>query len=294
MTDCPILVWMLAMNREYSQKEYDACYSVVKTCVEHATIAYEPANPETFRQLMANLLPLLMMRHRRVPRSKWLDKGMQNGKHWIWEATDSRRQTPEGIPPEGFMPSTIGIGYHLAYQRSLCGIAMVQGRQDKVVNIGLGMKFIGVEPNGVPVAAYIASFAHKLTTIERQNIAPELGDEVALRRLCTLLALKAAYINAIGEPLETFDWARLEFDAAGKAVRCDGKPLLGWDFRVWRAALGVAHRYRMIDEHYQCVCAFLRGGETTLVFHETHMELESWVQFIDIDQMIKVLPQLTT
>lgn len=33
--------------------------------------------------LMTQLLPLLMMRHRRVPRAKWIDHITPNGKHWI-------------------------------------------------------------------------------------------------------------------------------------------------------------------------------------------------------------------
>ena len=32
---------------------------------------------------MTQLLPLLMMRHRRVPRAKWVDHITPNGKHWI-------------------------------------------------------------------------------------------------------------------------------------------------------------------------------------------------------------------
>jgi hypothetical protein len=33
--------------------------------------------------LMTQLLPLLMMRHRRVPRAKWVDHITPTGKHWI-------------------------------------------------------------------------------------------------------------------------------------------------------------------------------------------------------------------
>ena len=33
--------------------------------------------------LVANMLPLLMMRHRRIPRAKWRDCGNSNGKRWI-------------------------------------------------------------------------------------------------------------------------------------------------------------------------------------------------------------------
>lgn len=54
------------------------------------------------------------------------------------------------------------IGYHLDWDGSLCGMAMVQGMQRKVLNIGLGMKQICVEPRGVSVEAYAESQAHKV------------------------------------------------------------------------------------------------------------------------------------
>ncbi|KAJ7799734.1 hypothetical protein B0H14DRAFT_3092755 [Mycena olivaceomarginata] len=273
-TDCPILVWMLSLNREYTKEEYDACHKVVDDCVHHLKIPYDPPNADSFRQVMTHMLPLLMMRHRRIPRAKWRDCQTANGKHWI-------EQTPDDMPPEKFLHSM--IGYHLAFETSLCGMAMTQGIQRKVINIGLGVKLVAVEPRGVSVKTYTESMAHKLTPVERALITPDLGDEVVLRRLCTLLALKAAYIKAIGQPAG-FDWARLEFDIPREAARGDGHPLQGWEFRIFRASLGVARRDLLVEEHYQC---------STFVWHDTAKDLESWVQFINIDQMVKVIPKLT-
>lgn len=54
------------------------------------------------------------------------------------------------------------IGYHLAFENSLCGMAMTQGIQRKVINIGLGIKQIIVEPRGVTVSAYAESLKHKV------------------------------------------------------------------------------------------------------------------------------------
>jgi|ERR1700722_6574278 len=100
-TDCPILVWMLSLNREYTEEEYDACFDLVKECVHYATFQHNPPDPDSFRestshrhdpllnncpslgQLMTHMLPLLMMRHRRIPRAKWRDCMTSNGKHWI-------------------------------------------------------------------------------------------------------------------------------------------------------------------------------------------------------------------
>ena len=39
---------------------------------------------------------------------------------------------------------------------------MTQGRQRQVVNVGLGIKQLCVEPRGVSVAAYAESYAHKV------------------------------------------------------------------------------------------------------------------------------------
>jgi 4'-phosphopantetheinyl transferase len=122
----------------------------------------------------------------------------------------------------------------------------------------------------------------------------DLGADVALRRLCIILALKQAYIKAIGQPAG-FDWSRLEFDISAKTARGDGHPLQGWEFRIFQAKLGVARKTMLVVEQYQCACAFFRGTmESTFVWYETAEELKSWVQFINIDQMVKVVPKLTS
>ncbi|KAJ6554385.1 hypothetical protein B0H19DRAFT_146001 [Mycena capillaripes] len=40
--DCPILVWMLSLNRDYNKEEYDAFYKIVKDGVPHLKISYDP------------------------------------------------------------------------------------------------------------------------------------------------------------------------------------------------------------------------------------------------------------
>ncbi|KAF8882834.1 hypothetical protein BD779DRAFT_1541712 [Infundibulicybe gibba] len=198
------------------------------------------------------MLPLLMMRHRRIPRAKWRDCVTPNGKHWI-------------------------------EQNSLCGMAMAQGVQRKVVNIGLGIKQLAVEPRSVTVAAYVESLSHKLTTSEIASITSEPVDEKILRRLCIVLALKQAYIRAIGQPIG-FDWSRLDFDIPGEKAQGDGHPLQGWEGQV----------QVLVEEDYQCACAFFRGTrESSFIWHKTTRDLDNWVQFINIDQMVKVIPKLT-
>jgi 4'-phosphopantetheinyl transferase len=133
-----------------------------------------------------------------------------------------------------------------------------------------------------------------------------------LRRLTIMLALKASYIKAIGQPLG-FDWSRLEFDVPGAHAAGDGMPLNGWEFRVFSASLGVLRRLaarglvdeppappppddekELVREQYVCCVAFFRGhGESRFDFQTTPEQLEGWVQFINIDQMLKVVPKLT-
>jgi 4'-phosphopantetheinyl transferase len=156
------------------------------------------------------------------------------------------------------------------------------------------MKQVAVEPHGVSVKTYIESMAHKLTPPEMQSIALELGGEVVLRRLCILLALKAAYIKAIGQPAG-FDWARLEFDIPLEAARADGHPLQGWEFRIFRASLGVARKDVLVEEHYQCVYAFFRGAkDSTFVWHKSAKDLESWVQLVSRRQTLQTIKPRTS
>lgn len=125
-------------------------------------------------------------------------------------------------------------------------------------------------------------------------ITPSEKPEVILRRLCLLLALKQAYIKAIGQPIG-FDWSRLEFNIPGESARGDGYPLQGWEFRLWQAQIAVMRDDGEVEEqHYQCASAFFRGtAESKFIWQKDKKELESWVQFLNIDQLITVLPKLT-
>ncbi|EMD34950.1 hypothetical protein CERSUDRAFT_116477 [Gelatoporia subvermispora B] len=282
--DLPVLVWMLWMNRELTKEEYDDCYRIMQACVPHARVQYSYENAETQRQIIAFLLPVLMMRHRRIPRSKWRDFMTQNGKHWIEQEHDNA--------PIQMRAARAAIGYHLAYDNNLVGMIMTQGRQREVVTIGLGIKHLATFPPEASVLAYAESFHHKLTPKELSFIEPKLGEEVVLRRLCILLALKQAYLKAVGQPV--FDWSRLEFNIPDKKVSGDGMELQGWEFRVWQATINVVRNGDVYEELYQCASAFFRGTpETYFVWHTDRKDLESWVQFVNVDQFMLVAPKLT-
>jgi len=186
------------------------------------------------------------------------------------------------------------IGYHLSWQGSLCMMAMCQGTQRRVINIGAAEKQLAVEPRGITVQAYIESQSHKLTQLELATITESASDEAMLRRFCMILTLKQAYIKAIGQPMG-FDYSRLEFNIPERKAVGDGHPLQGWEFRIWQANLGVARKNKLVKEDYQCACAFFRGtAESRFLFYESTEQLNTWVQFLNIDQMVKIIPKLTS
>ncbi|TFY83476.1 hypothetical protein EWM64_g547 [Hericium alpestre] len=299
----PLLVWMLYINREVTPVEYERCYDLIQKTVPHArNIPKQPTSGDSLRQVLAQMMPLLMMRHRRIPRSRWRDHVTPAGKHWIEQASvASQDNTPQltmhtsqmldHVNPEHHLRSM--IGYHLAWENSLVGMVMVQGRQREVTNIGLGIKQLCCEPRDATVTAYVESMSHKLTELELSHMTPDLGDEIVLRRLCILIALKSAYIKAIGQPIG-FDWSRLEFNVPEETCFGDGQPLTGWEFRLYKSQLGVLRKGATVEESYQCVTAHFRGTlNSTFVWQDNNKDLESWVQFINIDQMTNVIPKLT-
>jgi hypothetical protein len=79
-----------------------------------------------------------------------------------------------------------------------------------------------------------------------------------------------------------------------KRVLADAFPLIGWEFRVFTTKLGVARGDVLKQEEYECVCAFFRGSaESTYIFQATPEELENWVQYINIDQLMAVASKLS-
>ncbi|KAG6839521.1 hypothetical protein C0991_001909 [Blastosporella zonata] len=170
---------------------------------------------------------------------------------------------------------------------------MVQGIKHRVVNIGIGTKQVQVEPRGLSVSDYINSQSHKVTPLEMGIINQDEDEPTRLRRLCMILALKQSYVKAIGHSAG-FDYGRLEFNVPEKTAMGDSYPLTGWEFRLWRTHLAVARRDRIVNEEYECVSAFFRGtNDSRFIFYNSQEELNKWVQFINIDQMVKVIPKLS-
>lgn len=123
----PILIWMLSLNREYTEEvccyldrrrhQLTRCRNMMlasifsKNSLLTSSYLLEPqktlihsvrtSSPIAASYLIAplgfcitQLLPVLMMRHRRIPRSKWRDCVSIQGKHWIEQVS-----VPHGCRP---------------------------------------------------------------------------------------------------------------------------------------------------------------------------------------------------
>ncbi|KIM37904.1 hypothetical protein M413DRAFT_76579 [Hebeloma cylindrosporum] len=294
-----ILVWMLSLNREYSAEEYNQAYQLCRRCFPNERFRYQTTDPDSFRLLITQLLPVLMMRHRRVRPSNWLDYRTPTGKHWI--DTFGPSNPGEPLPLQS-------IGYHLAYESSLCGMAAVCGPQVQVINIGLGIKQVKVEPQGTPIKLYFERLSHKvrcsrdllfsyiliprqLTRVEKANITRTSDEARMLQRLCILLALKESFLKATGQP-PGFDYTRLEFDVPNQRAFQDGQPMRGWEFRIFASHIGVARGAVLKQEEYQCVCAFFTGSPESTFSFEEELDLEEWVSCINIDEIMAAVGKL--
>jgi len=113
-----------------------------------------------------------------------------------------------------------------------------------------------------------------------------MKDDVVLRRLCVLLTIKAAYIKAVGF-LPGFDYSRIDCDIPQEIILCDGKPILGWEFHLFKANLGVLRNNVLIEEIYQCSTAIFRGGDkTTFIWEENEEHMKKWLNFISLERML--------
>jgi 4'-phosphopantetheinyl transferase len=116
-----------------------------------------------------------------------------------------------------------------------------------------------------------------------------MKDDVILRRLCILLTLKSAYIKALGQPTG-FDYSRIDCDIPQEIIKVDGRVLKGWEFRLFKANLGVVRKGLLIEETYQCTTAMYRGWEKTVfVWDEDQREMARWLDFIPIDLVLSSL-----
>lgn len=128
-----------------------------------------------------------------------------------------------------------------------------------------------------------------------------MKDDVTLRRLCVILTLKTAYIRALGRQLG-FDLSRVDCDIPQQMIRVDGSVLTGWEFRLFKANLGVDRNGILVEETYQCAVAIFRGGNQPCAFiwGGEPTKTGRWLHFRTLDDLLhslntpKLPPQTAT
>ncbi|CEL56629.1 L-aminoadipate-semialdehyde dehydrogenase-phosphopantetheinyl transferase OS=Xenopus laevis GN=aasdhppt PE=2 SV=1 [Rhizoctonia solani AG-1 IB] len=261
--------WIITLGRPPTADEFSMCLRVLDT-KSYDKITLIPDPDEAWKSLVGRLIPYVLMDQRRAPRTSWSLKETKYGKPYIDHGNDQKT-----------------IGYNITHTHNIVGMACAIGQKHKVWNIGIDSMRIS-PPEDMSVDDFIESLIHKLTPLELSFLDPSHSDEVKLRRLYILWTLKESYTKALGQPIG-FDFSRIECDIPHRQIRVDGEPLLGWEFRLFRANTGVLRRGVLLEESYQCTTAIYRGGGATKLLweHEDGIgESDKWLRagvYYDID-----------
>lgn len=90
-----------------------------------------------------------------------------------------------------------------------------------------------------------------------------------------------------------FAWDRIECDIPNETVTVDGALLEGWEFRLFKANVGVAKGSKIEEEVYQVTCAMHRGnGPTKFIWNSKPTELDSWLRFVSVESFLDAVVQL--
>ncbi|GJJ07511.1 hypothetical protein Clacol_001713 [Clathrus columnatus] len=269
--DPKFTIWIITLNRQIHKDEDALCVKYIDAKSQKKAMNIADRS-EAFRFVMAQLLPRLVMRNRNYNRPPT---------QWYYNTNSSAKEY-YSCPQENKV-----FGFSTAWSESIITIASSFGRKSQVVNIG--MEVMQLVPRNVPAREYTEAFAHKLTANERTLLDSSPQDDVILRRLCIILTVKSAYVKALGQPLG-FDYGRIDCDIPHETIRIDGKPLKGWEFRLFKANLGVVRKGLLIEESYQCSTAMYRGlDKTVFIWEEDAKAMASWCHFIPIDTVLQSL-----
>lgn len=96
-------------------------------------------------------------------------------------------------------------------------------------------------------------------------------------------------MKAIGQPLRSgFDWRRVCFDVPAGTVLMDGKPMTGWEFRLFVARLPDAGRLGNKTYKYQVACAIHRGGSANkFTWNQRGEDMDEWLRFLTVDTIME-------
>ncbi|KAI5121477.1 hypothetical protein M0805_003933 [Coniferiporia weirii] len=282
--ETPVLCWCCTINPSITDEEYMACYNAILEAWPDSAFAQRlkdlPRNYDTLREMLTHLIPLLMMRQQRIPRSKWILHQTERGKKWIEKTVDGGHSTKQ---------LTTMTGFTTAYDYNMVILAACQGKRNHVVNIGLGVKRLSAD--SVPVQQWAQSQQHKLTQKEVQMLAG-IPDDALLSRLIILLTIKESLINGLGQPVG-FDLSRIECNPMEGWLHVDGQALVGWEFRLFRCQ-GEAQvgDVQYVDQYQMCV-AFYRGNNIVkFTFVDKPEDIDRLTQYFPFDRLVDVIPKL--
>ncbi|KAL5498387.1 hypothetical protein ACEPAH_2529 [Sanghuangporus vaninii] len=281
--DVPVLCWVCTINPSITDDEYQACYNAVLQAFPDTPFAQRlkdmPRNYDTLREMLAYILPLLMMRQQRIPRKQWVLNQNERGKKWI-------EKIAEGGQSSKHQPSI--TGYTTAYDYNVVVLAACQGKRH-AVNIGLGVKRLSAD--GVPVQQWAQSQQHKITAKEIQMLAG-LQDDLLLSRFIILLTIKESLINGLGQPIG-FDLSRIECNPIENWLMVDGQPLTGWDFRLFRCqGEAMVGETQYVDQYQMCISVYRGHNTLKFSFVDKPTDIERLTQYFPFDRLVEVMPKL--
>jgi len=275
--DPKFMVLILTINRQIHTFECGHCIQLIDLDQqEKAKKILRLDVGEAFRFTMSEIFPRLIVRRKySTKRPQWFTpftESSKSRKKYIVDPYNDRRV----------------FGYSTGWAQSVVAIAHAHGRKPEVLHIGIDIMQLAV-PAKVPILKFVESYSHKLTRHEEAVLELKMKEDVIIRRLCVLLTIKAAYVKAVGFP-PGFDYSRLDCDIPQETVRFDGKPIIGWEFRLFKVNLGVLRNGVLIEETYQCSTAMFRGGnKTSFIWEEDPKAMSNWMTFLNLDQMLHIL-----
>lgn len=285
--DPQLYVWIVTINREVTREEFQRFMQCIDPGLRKQLKPHfgQLQDLPTLRRIVTNLLPRMLMIRQRIPRSRWKFETTQFGKEYI-DSPESSASKARKV-----------MGFNIGEQDSIVAMAFAQGRKHQVVNIGVDLFRVPDQHPGLDVEKLIESHSHKLAPAEEAFVVPALSAEVKIRRLCIMLALKEAYLKAIAQPAG-FDRSRITVNLPHKLL-VDGKPQYGWEFRLFRANIGVVRSKQpnapIEEEVYQCATAIYRGwtDRSEFVFADSDQEdMNKWLQFLTVHTVTKCVSAL--
>jgi len=271
----PLYCWIINIDRPASIYEFQICFECLDRQSQDRVrgVTRKGTPQEAWASLLGRLIPHIIMTQRGFARGTWLIEGNEEGR--------KPRILAPGIEKQ--------IGYSTARDKQIVAISFALGREDRVAQVGCDVHRIHLSKH-IPLDVYIDSISHKLCDSERMILVIyDLDRERVVGRIAILWTLKEALMKAIGQPLRSgFDWRRVCFDVPAETVFMDGKPMTGWEFRLFIARLPDAGRLGNKTYKYQVACAIHRGGPgNKFTWNQRGEDMDEWLRFLTVDTIME-------